>query len=318
MSAMLEGADMLDDPELEALRDETAAGNEMVAALLADNPGFHEQTPEEAREGIPGVPEAPILDHGITRSIPGPGGDIPLRIFVPENPKGVYLHIHGGGWVIGSAVSADPKLDAVANASSSVVVSVEYRLAPEHPYPAGPDDCLAAAAWVLENAEAEWGVTDIVIGGESAGGHLAAVTALGIRDQLNSIDRVVGMNLVYGVYDLSMTPSQKAGTELLLIPTDTMAWFYDHFLQGGEDRQDPAVSPLYADLAGLPPALLSVGTKDPLLDDSLFMAARLRAAGNEATLDVYPEAIHGFTVLPGPAGELGNTRANQFIASCWS
>lgn len=309
---------MFDDPELEALRDETLAGNEMVAALLAPHPKFHEQTPEEARAGIPGVPEAPILDHGITRTIPGPGGDIPLRIFVPENPRGVYLHLHGGGWVIGSAMTADPKLDTIANESNSVVISVEYRLAPEHPCPAGPDDCLAAAAWVLENAEAEWGVTDIVIGGESAGGHLVALTALRVRDKLDAIDRVVGLNFIYGVFDLSMTPSQKAGTERLLVPTDTMSWFYGHYLQNGEDRQDPEVSPLYADLAGLPPALLSVGTADPLLDDSLFMAARLRAAGNEATLDVYPEAIHGFTVLPGPAGELANTRANHFIASCWS
>ncbi len=309
---------LIDDPELAALSDETLAGNEMVAALLDGNPPFHEMTPEQAREGIPGVPQPPVLDHGITRTIPGPAGDIPLRIFVPENPKGLYLHLHGGGWVIGSAMAADPKLDAIAQQANAVVVSVEYRLAPEHPYPAGPDDCQAAAAWVLENAEPEWGVSDIVIGGESAGGHLAMLTALRIRDRLGAIDRVKGLNLVFGVYDLGMTPSQCAGTDLLLIPTDTMKWFYDHYLQGGEDRKDPDVSPLYADLQGLPPALLSVGTADPLLDDSLFMTARLRSAGNEATLDVYPEAIHGFTVLPGAAGEIANRRSHDFIASCWS
>ncbi len=237
---------------------------------------------------------------------------------MPENPKGVYLHIHGGGWVIGSAFTADPKHDATARGGQAVVVSVEYGLAPEEPYPAGPDDCEAAALWVLEHAQSEWGVGDVVLGGESAGGHLTAVTALRLRDRHDALERIKGLNLVYGVFDLSMTPSQVAGTELLLIPTDTMRWFYDHFLQNGEDLRDPDISPLWADLSGLPPSLMSVGTNDPLLDDSLFMAARLQAAGNTVTLDVYPEAIHGFTVLPGPAGEVANGRANAFIASCWS
>ena len=170
---------------------------------------------------------------------------------------------------------------------------------------------------MLDNATDEWGVSQVVIGGESAGGHLVAVTALRLRDK-GLLDRVVGLNLVYGAFDLSMTPSQIAGEDKMLIPTGTMKWFYDHFLQGGEDRQDPDVSPLYADLSDLPPSLLTVGTNDPLLDDSLFMASRLRVAGNEATLDIYPEAIHGFNVLPGAAGELANQRAHQFIASCWS
>ena len=133
-----------------------------------------------------------------------------------------------------------------------------------------------------------------------------------------AVDTQRWLERIDGVFDLSMTPSQVAGTDLLLIPTDTMRWFYDHFLQHGEDRRDPDISPLWADLSGLPPSLLSVGTSDPLLDDSLFMASRLRAAGNTATLDVYPQAIHGFTVLPGPAGEVANRRANEFIASCWS
>jgi acetyl esterase/lipase len=309
---------MFDDPELSALAEDTAAGNAAVAAMLAPHPKFHEGSVETARAGLPGVPQPPVLEHGITRTIDGPRGEIPLRIFVPENPKGVYLHIHGGGWVIGSAFTADPKHDATARGGQAVVVSVEYGLAPEEPYPAGPDDCEAAALWVLEHAQSEWGVGDVVLGGESAGGHLTAVTALRLRDRHDALERVKGLNLVYGVFDLSMTPSQVAGTELLLIPTDTMRWFYDHFLQNGEDLRDPDISPLWADLSGLPPSLMSVGTNDPLLDDSLFMAARLQAAGNTVTLDVYPEAIHGFTVLPGPAGEVANGRANAFIASCWS
>ena len=309
---------MFDDPELAALRADTLAGNKTIAALLAQHPQYHELSVAQARESIPSLVVSRVLDHGITRTIEGPGGEIPLRIFVPENPRGVYLHLHGGGWVMGSAMTADPKLDEIATGSHSVVVSVEYRLAPEHPHPAAPDDCFAAAQWVIDNAEAEWGVRQIVIGGESAGGHLAAITALRVRDQLGVIDRVVGLNLVFGVFDLGMTPSQLAGTDLLLIPTESMKWFYGHYLQNNEARHDPNVSPLYANLSDLPPSLLSVGTADPLLDDSMFMAARLRAAGNEATLDIYPEAVHGFTVLPGPAGDLANQRARQFIASCWS
>ena len=174
---------MFDDPELAALRDDTLAGNAMVAELLSTTQPFHQQSVEDARAGIPGVPQPPVLDHGVTRSIPGPAGDIDLRIFASDDPKGVYLHFHGGGWVIGSAMSADPKLDEIAQQAQCVVVSVEYRLAPEHPYPAGPDDCEAAAKWVIANAEAEWGVSSMVMGGESAGGHLTALTALRLRDQ---------------------------------------------------------------------------------------------------------------------------------------
>ena len=116
-----------------------------------------------------------------------------------------------------------------------------------------------------------------------------------------------------------MTPSQKLGKDKLVIPTETLEWFYQSLLYRATNREhSPDISPLYADLSELPPALLTVGTQDPLLDDSLFMAMRLRAAGNEATLDIYPEALHGFTVLPGTAATVANERANQFISSCWS
>lgn len=309
---------LITDPELEALADANAETARFVSELTAGHPGFHEMTPEAAREGIPGVPPPPVLDNAVTRHITGPRGDIELRMFIPETPRGVYLHIHGGGWVIGSASMADTRLDALATAADAAVVSVEYRLAPEDPYPAGPDDCEAVAAWVLENSEAEWGVRDIVIGGESAGGNLTAATALRVRDRLGAIDRVVGLNLVFGAFDLAMTPSQRAGTDLLLIPTAAIRWFVDHYLQGGEDVSDPDISPLFGDLAGLPPSLLTIGTADPLLDDSLFMAARLRAAGCEATLDVYPGAIHGFTGFPGAGAEVANRRAQEFVAACWS
>ena len=283
---------MVEDPELEALRAITKTDNEANELILGSR-DLSAGSVAEARMGLPGVPPQPILESGTTRTIQVPGADIELRIFVPSSPRGVYLHLHGGGWVIGSAFDRDPKLEAVAMGTDSVAISVEYRLAPEFPYPTPLDDCEAAAQWVLENSEKEWGVRGVVIGGESAGAHLSATTALRVRDHLGMLDRVVGLNLVYGVFDLSMTPSQLSGRDLPLIPTKTMRWFYDHFLQG------------------------EVNPKDPLLDDSLFMAARLRSTNCEVALDVYPEAIHGFTVLPGAAGEVANKRANNFIASCW-
>jgi acetyl esterase/lipase len=307
---------MVEDPELEALRAVTKTDNEAIEQVLGAWK-ISGGSVSEARKGIPGVVPQPVLEHGITRRIQIPGGEIGLRMFVPPNPRGVYLHLHGGGWVVGSAFERDPKLEAVATDTNSVAISVEYRLAPEFPFPTALDDCEAAAQWVLENSEEEWGVRGLVIGGESAGGHLSATTALRIRDRLGMLDRLVGLNLVYGVFDLSMTPSQRRGVNLPLIPTETLRWFYRHFLQSGEDPKDPQISPLYADLEGLPPSLITVGTNDPLLDDSLFMAARLKAADCERTLDIYPEAIHAFTVLPGAAGQIANLRANNFITSCW-
>ena len=307
---------MVEDPELEALRAVTKTDNEAIEQVLGAWK-ISGGSVSEARKGIPGVAPQPVLEHGITRRIQIPGGEIGLRMFVPPNPRGVYLHLHGGGWVVGSAFELDPKLEAVATDTNSVAISVEYRLAPEFPFPTALDDCEAAARWVLENSEEEWGVRGLVIGGESAGGHLSATTALRIRDRLGMLDRLVGLNLVYGVFDLSMTPSQRRGVDLPLIPTEELRWFYRHFLQSGEDPKDPQISPLYADLEGLPPSLITVGTNDPLLDDSLFMAARLQAADCDRILDIYPEAIHAFTVLPGAAGQIANLRANNFITSCW-
>ena len=307
---------MVEDPELEALRAVTKTDNETIEQVLGTWK-ISGGSVSEARKGIPGVAPQPVLEHGITRRIQIPGGEIGLRMFVPPNPRGVYLHLHGGGWVVGSAFDGDPKLEALATDTNSVAISVEYRLAPEFPFPTALDDCEAAARWVLENSEEEWGVRGLVIGGESAGAHLSATTALRIRDRLEMLDRLVGLNLVYGVFDLSMTPSQRRGVNLPLIPTEELRWFYRHFLQSGEDPKDPQISPLYADLEGLPPSLITVGTNDPLLDDSLFMAARLQAADCDRTLDIYPEAIHAFTVLPGAAGQIANLRANNFITSCW-
>ena len=172
----------------------------------------------------------------------------------------------------------------------------------------------AAARWVVEHGAAEFGVTPLVIGGESAGAHLSATTLLRMRDR-HGFTGCAGANLGYGVYDLSMTPSQRNwGTRSLVLSTPIMHWFCDRFVARG-GRRDPAVSPLYARLHDLPPALFTVGTLDPLLDDTLFMCQRWRAAGNPATLEVYPGGPHGFDAHPTQLARRARAKMDEFIAA---
>jgi acetyl esterase/lipase len=241
------------------------------------------------------------------------GNEIALRVIAPDQPRGVYLHIHGGGWVLGGADMQDPMLEHIADNTGLAVVSVEYRLAPEHPYPAGPDDCESAAAWLVKNAKAEFGSDLLTVGGESAGGHLAAVTVLRMRDRYGYTG-FRGANLVYGVFDLSMTPSQVAfGNRRLVLRTIDMQQFYNAYLPTIMDRRVPDISPLYADLKGLCPALFSVGTQDALLDDTLFMHARWIAAGNETELEIYPGGAHGFTLFPNRLADEAAVRSEAFL-----
>jgi acetyl esterase/lipase len=241
------------------------------------------------------------------------GNEIPLRVIAPANPRGIYLHIHGGGWVLGGADMQDPMLERIADSTGQAVVSVEYRLAPEHPYPAGPDDCESAASWLLRNGKQEFGTDALTIGGESAGGHLSAVTILRMRDRYGFVD-FRGANLVYGCFDMTMTPSMRqfGETRLVLRTMDTRQ-FANAFLPAVADWRVPDISPLYADLKGLCPALFSVGTKDGLLDDSLFMHARWVAAGNPAELAIYPGGAHGFTLFPNELSNQASARMDAFL-----
>lgn len=246
-----------------------------------------------------------------TQMIPGPAGDIAMRRFVPDEVTGVYLYLHGGGWAIGGADEHDEELEALAQACRVVVLSVEYRLAPEYPYPAGPDDCEAAAWWLAQNAATEYGPVSLFIGGASAGAHLAVVTLLRLRDR-HGFTGFAGANLAYGQYDLNLTPSARRWENRpLVLTTSQLEWFISAFAP--PDLRAPDVSPLYADLKALPPALFTVGTLDPLLDDSLFMGLRWMQAGNVAELALYPGCIHGFTALPLALAEHARRRMHTFI-----
>ncbi len=305
------------------IADDTHEINKAVEAVMDALPLTETREPAELREerknGGGSLPLPPFSDMAEMRSIPGPGGDIPLRVIAPENPEGVFLYLHGGGWTLGSADGQDPLLEAVAKHANLACISVEYRLAPEDPYPAGPDDCEAAALWLAKNAKAEFGTERLMIGGASAGAHLSAVTLLRMRDR-HGMQPFCGASLNYGAYDLNMTPSTRNwGDRRLILTTPLVKWFSDNFLPPEKydvaARMDPDISPLYADLKGMPPAHFLVGTLDPLIDDSLFMYGRWMAAGNQAVLDIAPGGIHGFNAFPSELTTEMNTKAIQFLAT---
>jgi acetyl esterase len=291
----------------EAALAEMRAFNEELERLIATQELVNKVPPEVSRrirrEGRGIFPGPVFLPQARELTIPGRGGEIRLRILAPEEEvTGVYLHIHGGGWVLGGCDEQDLRLWAMVEATGLTAISVEYRLSPEHPYPAAPDDCEDAALWLLERGLDELGApARIAIGGESAGAHLSVVTLLRLRDRHGIRGAFGAANLVFGVFDLTMTPSQRNwGERNLVLSTPIMEWFGHQFVgeRNLEALRDPDISPLYADLSELPPALFTIGDCDPLLDDSLFMEARWRAAGNEAELRVWPECVHGFTAYP--------------------
>ncbi|MFA7640040.1 MAG: alpha/beta hydrolase [Parvibaculum sp.] len=311
------------DPNLftaAAISAETKGINDIIINAMKDLPEWWDigvaTFREQRARGEGAFPLAPKSTRAREIEIDGKGNKVKLRIIAPEeSPRGVYLHIHGGGWVLGGADQQDPMLERIADRTGLACVSVEYRLAPENPYPAGPDDCEAAAIWLAKNAKAEFGTDALVIGGESAGGHLSAVTLLRMRDK-HGFTGFRGANLVFGAFDMSMTPSQRAfGDERLILRTIDIEKFGDAFLPPHIDRRDPDVSPLYARLHDMPPALFSIGTRDALIDDSLFMHARWVAAGNQAELAVYPGGAHGFIAFPGALAAAANERMDAFLKS---
>jgi acetyl esterase/lipase len=248
--------------------------------------------------------------------IPGPAGNLALRIFKPDTIRAVVLEIHGGGWSLGTAASDDIQNDNMARTCKVAVVSVDYRLAPENPFPACINDCKAVAKWLVNNAKKEFGTDKLFISGASAGGHLSAVTALYVRDSLHAIDKVRGVNLIYGCFDLSRTPSCRMATDsTLILSKEYMDETYELVFHGWsrEQLQNPQYSPLYADLKNLPPALFTIGTADPLIDDTYFMEARWRLAGNKTFLAVYPESSHAFNFFPSQMARAANEKMFHWI-----
>ena len=240
---------------------------------------------------------------------------VPVRILRPQQPRAIYLHFHAGSYVFGAAAMMDHANSVLARSIGAIVVSVDYRLVPAESYPAPIDDAETAALWLIQNQP--FGALPMLIGGESVGATISLLTLLRLRDRSNHTGNFRGMNLIAGTYDFSMTPSQRLAPESYFLSPTALRRTQTTVFPGlsPEQLRDPAISPLYANLAHLPPALITVGTADSVLDDSLFLAARLEAAGGRAELQVYPEATHPFMTLPTAMAREAHGRVTRFLAA---
>jgi acetyl esterase len=288
------------DPQVKALLDQLAS---LGAPPIAD------LTPTQARQQFEAAlapmsgngPELPSVED---RNIPGPDSPVLVRVYRPSEGNGdalpVLVWFHGGGWVLGNVPGSDVTCRHLAKESGRVVVSVEYRLAPEYPFPAGAEDCYAATAWVATHAS-EIGVdpSQLAVGGDSAGGNLAAVITLMAKERGGpDINKQL---LVYPVTDGLMSyPSMRENAEGYLLTEAAMKWFWGHYLGNGGNEKEPLASPIYADdLSGLPPALVMTAEFDPLRDEGEAYAKRLEQAGVPVTTTRYDGQIHGFFGMSG-------------------
>lgn len=302
----------------EALGEAKAFNKEMTEQLraLPDPWSFPPSVTRDRRlEGLGAFPIPTFSENAEDLEIEGPHGPIPLRLFRADanSTRGVIIHFHGGGFVFGSAAFQDPYLEGMAKSTGLDVISVEYRLAPEHPFPQGPDDCEAACHWVLNEGSSQYGWNDFALTGESAGASLALTSALRLRDNHGMIP-FKAMVLTAGWYDLGLTPSARLWGEDLLFPTTRdLQMYVRHYLLGEEKPEAPEISPLYARLDGLPPTLLSVGTEDPLQDDTCFLASRLKSAEVNTSLEVYPHGCHVFQSFDIALAKLSTQRIDSFF-----
>ena len=274
--------------------------------------------------GIEGAREAarvaaePTVASAINRTVEALHRDVKVRVFGVDAPDGVYLHVHGGGWNTGGYDLQDTRLAAFGEACNVAVVSVEYGLAPENAFPGIADDCEVTATWLYDNALAEFGTERLTIGGESAGAHLSAVTLVRMRDR-GKVDKFAGANLVYGMYDIALTRFVREwGSRNLILNTPIIEFCVESLTPGWdpEKRRDPDLSPMYADLTGLPAALISVGTDDPTLHDSLRFYEKWNAANGNATLEVYEHGFHAANLFPSKLADAWNRSQQNFIKDC--
>jgi acetyl esterase len=304
------GLAQLTDPRLAEFEAEAREFNAAAARAKNTIAEVDPSTPEGLkahREGLSvrPTPDGPPAEKVIAEAA---GRQVPVRITLPqtEAPRGVYLEIHGGGFYMSRAERSDYRNRGIADAAGVAVVSVDYRLAPENPWPAAPDDCETAALWLLDGMEGRFGTSRVAIGGGSAGANLAMTTLFRLRAK-GLLGPFVGASLLYGAFDLSLqTPAARQFAD---------EYYLKAYVPEGQDRTDPDISPLFGDLHGLPPALLSVGALDPVLEDTLLMAMRIAAAGGEVDLRVYPESPHGFTGMPTAMARAANEDIDTWLAA---
>ncbi|WP_422756145.1 alpha/beta hydrolase [Micromonospora sp. WMMD708] len=301
------------DPQVVAYR---------AARAAAGTPPLYTQTLAEARAAdlaairAGGGDVEPVHEVRDT-TVPGPDGDLRVRVYRPagDGPLPTLVYFFGGGWTLGSVETADGICRRLANATGCQVVTVGYRLAPEHPFPAAVLDCHAATRWLAEHA-AELGVDPdrLVVGGDSAGGNLAAAVTLLARAEGGP--RLAGQLLVYPNTDQRAAPRPADDQDPLLFNRHSVDWYRGHYLADPADAADPLASPLLADdLSGLPPALVVTAEHDPLRDEGQRYAQRLREAGVPVRATCYPGMIHGFFAMPGvfDAGRRAQDEAAAFL-----
>lgn len=298
---------------------------ECLREILSEGDGkpLEKCTPLEARALGSKLAElagpAPVMQGVEERTVEGPDGQARLRILIPiQNPIGVLVYYHGGGWVIGSIGEYDTVARKLAERTSCAVVLVEYRLAPEHRYPAAVDDAYAALKWVGDHIiDIAGQEVPLIVAGDSAGGNLAGVIAIRARDRGGP--SIALQVLIYPVTDGDFDrPSYIDPDNRLLLTREGMMWFWDHYLPDSSRRTEPDASPLHAEsLSGLPPAVVITAEHDVLRDEGEAYAARLREANVPTDLQRYPGQMHGFfTLLMLPGSELGFQQVVKAVKAC--
>ena len=286
--------------------DEATAGFLAQMAESGMKP-LHEMTPEEAR-GLGGALRdmygpGPEVAHVVDESVPVAGGSVPVRILAPEAPRAVFVYYHGGGWVIGSLDESDTLARKIVERTGAAVVLVDYRLAPEHRYPVAVEDSWAALLWSVRHFEEHGAALPLIVGGDSAGGNLAAIMAQ--RAKAEGGPAIALQVLVYPVTDADLdNASYSDPSNQLMLSRDSMVWFWDHYAPDQASRRRADASPLQAiDLAGLPPAVVLTAEHDVLRDEGEAYAEKLRAAGVAVQSRRFEGQMHGFftmvNVLPG-------------------
>lgn len=289
---------------------------------LVRQPAMHEGGPQLARRNMDRSSKVaePREGHDLSvrdSRIPGPAGDVRVRIYTPPShgePLPILVYLHGGGFVVGSLDSHDGVCRAIASRAGIVVVSVDYRLAPEHPFPCGLEDAVAVTRWVIEHAASFMGdPRRVAVGGDSAGGNLATGVAITCKDDPTP---PAFQLLIYPATDASNSmPSHREFGDGFFLTRESIAWFVKSYLQNPKDGEHPRASPLFAnDLEGACPALLITAGFDPLRDEGRAYAKRLREAGVEVELREYEGAIHGFVSMAGLLS-IGNRALDDIAAA---
>ena len=280
----------------------------LQAVRDAGRPPYETLTPDEARAlylkgGEAARPVPPDLASVRSLDATRPAGAIPLRVYRPTTLRQTngrspcLVFYHGGGWVIGDLDSHDVVCRTLAHEGQMLVIAVDYRLAPEHKFPAAVDDAVAATQWIADNATS-LGIDParLMVGGDSAGGNLAAVVSLHARE---AGPKIAGQVLIYPATDFAMThPSHSEPETSCLLTHSVIRWFRDHYLNGLSDGEDWRASPArVANLKGLPPAYVLTAGADPLRDEGDEYAARLRDAGVAVKHETFPGQFHGFITM---------------------